>query len=230
MTRIILMRHGESEANRNHMFAGRDTDVPLSPLGHLQADAAAKYVAKAYQVDCLLTSPLSRAKSTCMALADLLGKTPVTDPALVEIYGGEWEGKTVVELIEKYGTDYLTWRRTIGISHCTNGESFAEVAERAVRRIREIAQEKEGQTVFCATHAAFIRAACCVFGGTPVAEAHTLPWPGNASVSVIEFEGDKARLVLYGHNEYLSELVARHQLHNLLHARGIQLVENIVQQ
>ena len=63
MTRLILLRHGESEANRAGLFAGW-SDYPLTPLGHAQAESAAKYIAENYHIACAYTSDLLRASQT----------------------------------------------------------------------------------------------------------------------------------------------------------------------
>ena len=60
MTRILLVRHGESTANLEGLFAG-DYDAPLTDLGHAQAECTANFVISNYQVDAVFSSDLARA-------------------------------------------------------------------------------------------------------------------------------------------------------------------------
>ena len=78
MTRFLFIRHGESDGNRYGLFTGQG-DLPLTKLGHRQADAAAAYVAEQYgnRIDGVYASDLARAWDTGKAAADRLG-LPIT--------------------------------------------------------------------------------------------------------------------------------------------------------
>ena len=206
MTRILLLRHGESEANRTHRFGGCRTDAELTDLGRSQAEMAAEYLTENYRISRVYASPLKRAQATGKAVADRLGLPITTEPDLREIDGGDWDGVPVCELLKKYPETHALWWTDIGMSQCPNGETFAETAERAKRIICKIAQDNAGQTVLCATHGVFVRAAVCAFYGTPMERAKDVPWPGNTSSTVIEFEEDGYRVVTYGYNGYLGDL------------------------
>ena len=70
MTKIILIRHGESEANRDNIFAGH-LDVDLQEYGLKQAQKTAEYVLEKYQVSRVYSSDLKRAYKTGRCVADL---------------------------------------------------------------------------------------------------------------------------------------------------------------
>lgn len=206
MTRILLLRHGESEANRAHIYAGCRTNADLTELGRRQAELAAEYLIENYKIDRVYSSPLNRAQDTGRAVAEKLGLPMITEPDLREIDGGDWDGVHVAELLEKYPDTHGIWWTDIGMSQCPNGESFAEACLRAKRIITQIAKDNVGQTVLCATHGVFSRAAACAFYDTPMEEAKDVSWPGNTSTTVIEIEGDSYRVALYGYNDYLGDL------------------------
>ncbi len=63
MTKLILIRHGESVANRNHIFVGH-TDVELEEKGVKQAELTAQYVYENFKVDKVYASDLKRAYET----------------------------------------------------------------------------------------------------------------------------------------------------------------------
>lgn len=99
MTRILLVRHGESEWNAARRWQGQ-ADPPLTALGRRQAaDAAAAIGA----VDAIVASDLQRALVTGRILADALGlDEPVVDPRLRERDAGEWSGLTREEIHEQW--------------------------------------------------------------------------------------------------------------------------------
>ena len=206
MTRLLIIRHGQSEANKNHIFAGH-FDAPLSELGCAQAERTACYIAENYRVSAVYASDLQRAYHTGRAVADRLGLDVVTDEQLREIYAGEWEGVTFEELAVRYPEEYGLWRFDIGLARCVGGESLGEVWERAVRVARRIAKAHVGQTVVLATHATVTRALQCEAMGVSLPEMKNVPYVSNASVTVIDVDEDgKLTLIEAGHDAHMDEL------------------------
>ena len=72
MTRIILIRHGQSIANFIGKFAGH-SDFDLTELGHRQAELAAGYLLKNEKIDKIYASDLLRAYNTAVPTAKALG-------------------------------------------------------------------------------------------------------------------------------------------------------------
>ena len=69
MTTFILVRHGESMANKTKSYAGH-IDIPLSEEGFLQAEAVSRYIEENFKVDAVYSSDLSRAYNTIKLFAD----------------------------------------------------------------------------------------------------------------------------------------------------------------
>ena len=91
MTRLLVVRHGQSEWNAIGRWQGR-ADPPLTDEGRRQAAEAAKVLGT---FDAVVASPLVRAVETASVLAGHLGIGPVlTDPDLMERDAGEWQGLT----------------------------------------------------------------------------------------------------------------------------------------
>lgn len=99
MTRMLLVRHGQSTWNAEGRWQGH-SDPPLSPLGERQARAAAPAVV-ALGVTAVYSSDLIRARQTAELVAPP-GMTPVVVPPLRERNVGEWEGLTRVEIEARY--------------------------------------------------------------------------------------------------------------------------------
>src|SRR5262245_42012119 len=134
-TRVILVRHGETEANRLQMWHG-SLDAPLTGRGRVQVAAtAARFAecAKQQHIDVLYVSPLPRARSTASAIASAIGLTPNVEDGLREFSIGDWEGRTYRDLID----NEQLWRRWAIDPSFTppNGESPVSFGERAVAAV-----------------------------------------------------------------------------------------------
>lgn len=100
-TTLLFVRHGQSIANENGIFAGH-LDVPLSELGQKQAVELKDYLLSRYKIDAIYSSDLSRAYATVLPTAEAI-KIPIQkDTALREIDGGKWEGMLQKEIAVEY--------------------------------------------------------------------------------------------------------------------------------
>jgi len=107
MTRILLVRHGQSEWNALGRWQGQ-ADPPLSDLGRQQAFSASRRLGT---VDAIVSSDLQRAMETAQIISGQLGVGPVmVEPLLRERDAGEWSGLTREEIDEQY-PGYLDERR-----------------------------------------------------------------------------------------------------------------------
>ena len=205
MTTVLMIRHGESEANRNKVFAGH-LDADLQHRGEKQAEKTAEFVAKNYKVDKIYASDLKRAFKTGKAVADRLSMDVIPDRRLREINAGKWEGETFDDLEKKYPVEYTIWRTDLGNARCPEGESTKELGERILAALTEIASENEGKTVVMATLATPVRAmqTYCTYGD--FGRMQDVKWVSNASVSEFFFENGKFTCGKVSQDEHLSEL------------------------
>jgi broad specificity phosphatase PhoE len=155
-TTLILVRHGETEANVSQVWHGA-LDAPLTERGRQQVAATAAYFAQAVRterIDRLYVSPLARAQSTAAAIADATGLTPIVEPGLREFSIGDWEGRTMQDLRE---TENL-WGRWAEDPWFTppNGESPGTFNRRVVDAMRSLAAQHPGETLLLVTHSGVI--------------------------------------------------------------------------
>ena len=204
MTTLILIRHGESETNKDRIFTGQ-MDVALSERGVLQAERAAEWVLEHYSVDALYASDLKRTVQTAKPLSERTGLPVRTDARLREIYAGIWQGQHFDDLEAKYGEMYRQWCEDIGRSRCADGENCAELHARVLAALTEIARENEGRTVAVATHATPVRTMQCMCMGLPIERLSEIAWVPNASASVFRYENGEFSLVEAGISSYLDE-------------------------
>lgn len=202
--RISLVRHGQSESNVTGRWQGHG-DSPLSALGLEQAAALAERLSR-WELGRFVASDLSRAADTGRATASLLGKEIHFDAALREIDVGAWEGLTRVEVAQKFPHEIaaLAGGQMIAIG---GAESWADLARRsraAIAALRDALDEGEHAVVF--SHGGFI--ASLVAGTFAISRDRPtrLGNVANTSVTTIEFEGDRARLLRFNDTSHLGPL------------------------
>ena len=205
MTTILLIRHGESEANRQNVFAGH-FNPDLQHKGILQAELTAKYIAENYKVDKIYSSDLTRAYKTAKSLGDLLGLEVIPDQRLREINAGKWEGEKYLELIDKYPEEFGLWLNDIGRATCPDGETVKQLGERVMEALTEFAKNNDGKTVAIGTHATPIRVTQSIIQTGGLEEMKTIPWVSNASVSVVEYNDGKWTMPVVSEDRHLADL------------------------
>jgi broad specificity phosphatase PhoE len=209
MTKLIIIRHGESEANKLGVAAGWN-DYPLTPLGVAQAEETAAHLA-AEQIDVVCSSDLCRAYATAEANAKLHGLTVQAYPELRETYCGEWEGITFAELEARDPAAYENFRRFQLLHTFSGGENLWESGVRFYNKILEIAKENQGKTILIAAHGAVIRVFWALICGTPKEEATAKhDYASNASYSVVHFDGERFTPVEYSHDSHLTHATHLH--------------------
>lgn len=143
MVRLLLIRHGESEADLLHVHEGR-ADFSLTPRGLQQAKALATYVATHYQVDRIYTSPLRRAAQTAALLHEATGAPQYVDDDLMEFDNGLLAGLPFAEAAVRYPKP-----DALPLHASTHGQesrlAFRYRAERALSKILSDAGEPLGE-------------------------------------------------------------------------------------
>ena len=205
MTKLILVRHGESEANIRQTFAGH-LDMPLTEKGRAQAGLTADYIQDNYAVDSVYASDLSRAYETGVEIAKRFSLPVQKSTLLREIYSGAWQGKTFDCLQSDFADSYNTWLKDIGNARCPEGETVAELSDRVWSVVSEIVRREEGKTVVIATHATPIRVLQARITGYGLEHLKNVPWVSNASLTEVVVNGDEWLLAKIGEDEYLSSL------------------------
>jgi len=146
---IVLVRHGETEWSRTLRHTGR-TDVPLTDQGHRQAEIVGRAL-HGRPFELVLTSPLQRAAETCR-LAGFGAVAQVRDD-LCEWDYGDYEGRTTAEIRE----EVPGW--TLFAGGVPNGETAAEVGDRADRILAEASAAKGDVLLFAHGHVLRVLAA-----------------------------------------------------------------------
>jgi broad specificity phosphatase PhoE len=154
MTRIILVRHGQTEWNvesgAGERFRGR-VDLPLDDAGLAQAHAVAERLAD-LPIVAVYSSPLKRAVETARPTARLLGLPVEPLPGIIDVNYGDWQGLSPAEVVKVYPDLYQLWLEKPHQVKFPNGESLRQVRLRGMATLKEIAARHEGRTVLLVAH------------------------------------------------------------------------------
>lgn len=160
-TRLILLRHAETEANVRRVVDTRPPGAPLTALGRDQADEFADY---AQSLDCrtLVSSTALRAQQTATPIAGALGIPAQVAEGLHEVQAGDFEGRTDETAIQAYYDLFAAWMRGEHDRKLPGGETGHEVLERYLPVVEDLrsshfdAPDASG-TVVIVSHGAVIR-------------------------------------------------------------------------
>ncbi len=203
MSKLILLRHGESQWNLENRFTGW-VDVPLSPRGEEEARKAGEKL-KNIQIDKRYTSVLKRAIDTDRIAMEIAGKLDVPverDKALNERHYGALQGLNKEETAKKYGKEQVhLWRRSYDIAPpkvVTElnpdgiSESLKDTADRVIPYfINKIKPDlNAGLNVLVTAHGNSLRALVMYLDGLSKEEVLELNIPTGVPI-VYEFENGK---------------------------------------
>ncbi len=153
---IYLLRHGEVPNTKPRRFVGQ-RELPLTPHGRAQAAWWRDRLAEV-EFQAVYSSDLGRCRQTAEIVTG--GGEYQLVPALREITLGQWEGLLVSEVEERFPGEYEKRGSNIAGHRPAGGESFADLAARAVPAFEEIAADAEGD-ILVVGHAGVNRVILC---------------------------------------------------------------------
>jgi broad specificity phosphatase PhoE len=196
MTRLILIRHGETNWNVERRKQGRN-DQPLNEKGASQAKLAAEHVKANYSVKNVWSSPLQRCSNTA-ALFDM----PVaTSDHLLEIDYGEWEGMLTNDIEEKYASSMTG---TADETDPPGGEMRSNLPVRASYWVTESQIVHQGGDVVLVGHGGAMKGLITSLLDLPDHAMNNLVID-NCSITVLDISPNNTnRLVALNHTAHLA--------------------------
>lgn len=190
-TRICLVRHGETDWNREKRLQGHE-DIPLNATGLAQALTTAHHLAE-HPFTAIYSSDLSRAMTTAQAAANQVG-IPVTPvPELRERDCGIFQGLTQDEALENHEEGYSRYRGRDPDYAIPGGESLREVADRVTDVLHRLAELHEGETILVVSHGGVLDIAHRLAAGKPLETPRDFTI-SNAAVNWIEHQDGEWQL------------------------------------
>ena len=164
---IFLLRHGETDWNRDHRCQGI-VDLDLNGTGVRQANEVAAYL-RHERIHSIYSSNLRRAVQTAEVVSREHGLSIQIEPNLRELDHGELEGLTFEEIRDKYGEFIQKWRSEPADLLLPGGERLADVAERAWSAVNRIIDRHiEEHRIVLVSHNFPIVAILCRITNTPL--------------------------------------------------------------
>ena len=205
VTRLILIRHGETAWNRATRIQGH-TDIPLSPLGLAQAQRLAEAMADE-PLAAIYSSDLSRARQTAEAVAGVQGLAIHFDAALRERAFGRFEGLSWEEIDRGYPEDAARWRRREPDFAVGGGESLTVFSARCVAAARRAAAAHPGQSIALVAHGGVLD--CLYRAATRSALDAPRSWQlGNATINRLLATAEGFTLIGWNDDRHLAGLSA----------------------
>jgi len=190
--RLLLVRHGETDYNRQGLALGRG-DVPLNATGRRQARRLARALA-GEGIATVYSSPLRRCLETACPIARACGVEVQVLPELIEMDIGQAEGLTYAQVRERYPGILERWLGNRDLSlEALGGESLPQVQERAWKAVARIARAHPDDTVAVVTHNFVILALLTRALGLPLASFRRLRHSVGA-ISELELAGEQVSL------------------------------------
>lgn len=155
ITRMILIRHGQSASNAEGWLSGQESCGGLTDLGVAQAEALRARLAadESMRPDAVLVSTMRRAVHTAEIISEPLGVMPEQHADLMERTSGEAEGLTIAQYTEKYGIPpWSDWENPLS----PGGESGAVFSDRVMTATDRVVNEYRGKTVWVVCHGGVI--------------------------------------------------------------------------
>lgn len=187
MTKVIFIRHGQTEWNVTGRYQGQ-SDVKLTEEGRKQAEKLADNFPVA-KVDAIYASDLCRAMVTAETIAAKFGLKVQAEPAFRELSFGDWEGLTYQQIVDKWEEAMANFLQHPDILEIPGGESFPAVQQRAMKRLNELIEKHDGQTIVVVAHGAVLRTMLTAALHMPLQYLWSIR-QFNTAVNIVRYDAD----------------------------------------
>ena len=188
MTKIYLVRHGQTEWNKKLTFRGR-ADIPLNEAGHMEAQALSKAL-KDKNIEVIYTSPLRRSTETAQPVADFFHLEIVPVQGLIDINYGDWEGLSFNEVKNRYSEQYEKWEKTPDLIRFPNGETLDEAKERSFLAFKNIVSKNPNKSILIIPHRVINKILLCALLNLPTSHFWEIR-QDTGCINLIEYSGDR---------------------------------------
>lgn len=192
-TRLILIRHGETEYNRKKRYSG-STDIAINSVGIRQSKAVVDKL-KREHIDVIYSSNKLRAKQSAKIMFP--GKRIILSSKLAEIDFGVFEGLTRDQMISLYPKVFASWIKHPYKARIPKAETLLQLCKRISAEINKIVRNSNGKNIAIVFHGAAIS----VFINYILHKRDFWKFlPSSASLSIVEYDKNRKKLVMFNNN------------------------------
>lgn len=203
MTKVYLIRHGQTEWNQQEIFRGQ-ADVPLDETGQLEARALADRLRET-GITAIFCSPLLRAEKTAEIIAAGLGIAAVRVPELTDIDCGGWQGLTLQEVKSQYITAYQTWLTEPDKFTFPKGENLARVRDRVMPVLFKLTQDFDNQAIAIVAHRVINKVIICTLLDLPNSKFWSLK-QDTAALNLFDISSTSVHLIFLNDTCHLERI------------------------
>ncbi|MCG2585429.1 histidine phosphatase family protein [Massilia sp. TS11] len=200
MTRLILLRHGETAWNAERRLQGH-LDIPLNASGQRQAAALGAALA-GERIDAIISSDLQRAAATADAIAVHHGLRVRRARQLRERHYGVFEGLLYSEAEARYPQHYADWKARVIDAAPPEGERYGDFHARCIAAIFAASAAHPGQTLVIVAHGGVLECAYRAATGLPLDSPRSFTIP-NAALNRFQVDGGRLQLDVWGDASHL---------------------------
>jgi probable phosphoglycerate mutase len=204
MTELIVIRHGETDWNRQHRFQGQ-IDVPLNDVGLAQADRLGVRLADE-PIDVLVCSDLQRARRTALPLQGPRSLAPQIDPLWREQSFGVLEGLDVPTIRSRHADLWNQWvRHEADYALPQGGESNAAFHARVMQALQAVVAAHAGKRVVVVTHGGVLDMLWRTANGLPLHGPRECDIP-NTGINRLRWTGSSLQILRWAESDHLAGL------------------------
>ncbi|MBI2934106.1 MAG: histidine phosphatase family protein [Chloroflexi bacterium] len=181
--KIILVRHGQTDWNKEERFRGR-FDIELNQTGRAQAVAAGNLL-RGHGIAAIYTSPLKRAWETGSIIADATGRPLVTEQDLIDIDFGRFQGLSTTEASAIDPGLMRQWLHHPQQVVFPGGESLPVVEKRAGQVISRVVNDHPDEAIVLVSHSVVCKVIACHITGLDLSHFWQID-QATACISVFE--------------------------------------------
>jgi probable phosphoglycerate mutase len=206
MTELILIRHGETDWNRELRFQGQ-VDVPLNAVGHEQARRVGLQLA-GESVQQLVCSDLLRTRQTAMPPAQQLAMQPVNDSALREQNFGVVDGMRVEDIQTQFPQAWSRWTEFDADFAFDAGESTRAFHARVMGALAALTEGRAGQRLLVVTHGGVLDMVYRSALGLSLSGPRQSVIP-NGAINRVRMQGYRVEIVSWAETAHLQGMPAQ---------------------
>jgi broad specificity phosphatase PhoE len=201
MGNILLIRHGETDWNKDRRIMGREP-VGLNENGRHQSKQLQEALSD-LDVEAVYSSPVLRAMETAEFLCQGRALAPIPDDRLLEVNYGQWVGKTFMEVRAMPG--YIPYMQRLETPVAPGGETLYQVRDRAMGFLNHVSELHLDGNILVVSHADWIKCVFMQLLGIPFEKI----WGfrvDNTAVALLETEERGFRVLTFNHGADLNHL------------------------
>jgi len=203
MTKVYIVRHGQTAWNLEEVFRGR-ADIPLDETGKKEVHLAGEAL-KDETLHAVYSSPLSRSMETAENVAKFhdLPVTPLE--AIIDISYGEWEGVGLKEVQQQSPDLYALWLQEPHKIRFPQGETLEEVRLRTMEALEDLLTKHRNENIVLVAHRVPNKVMCCALLGLDNSNFWRVQ-QDTASTNLFVFKDDKWIVSFLNDTSYLKVL------------------------